>query len=188
MGFNGAAVFRPRKPPRKSAGHLENRAASTEPRSFDRGNSMTTGARKANGWASTEPRSFDRGNLPHFARAGCRVCSFNGAAVFRPRKPGRSAGCRPRWRRASTEPRSFDRGNCNRHVEPLPRIQASTEPRSFDRGNTTDSAGIARASSALQRSRGLSTAETGMRDEDETGPCGASTEPRSFDRGNRSRS
>ncbi len=233
--FNGAAVFRPRKPStssrlvigastlQRSRGlstaetrTMQDRTrgrwdASTEPRSFDRGNknrtvwvkrrqlllqrsrglsTAETANRSFHGRPSSASLQRSRGlstaETPH--ATGCRGNErnrFNGAAVFRPRKRRRGRPPRRAIHRASTEPRSFDRGNPSPEkpfMEPSPGFNgaavfrprklrdflgvlaclllASTEPRSFDRGNSVqfllDRGGRGR----LQRSRGLSTAET----------------------------
>ena len=156
--------------------------------------------------ASTEPRSFERGDSKKMnSRARGRL-SFNGAALFRAR---RCAFVGMDWRAemllqrsralssaeiaralpgagqpilASTEPRSFERGDKSGELIAIVALRASTEPRSFERG---DSVSVADDGSALklQRSRALSSAE--IEEESEEGPAEekASTEPRSFERG-----
>ena len=159
--------------------------ASTEPRSFERGNlqSLSRIARAAR--ASTEPRSFERGNL-------IEIPLMNLSLVH-----------------ASTEPRSFERGNPIERNPVLPVGEASTEPRSFERGNcrrarpcpqtltSFNGAAFFRTrkpkaaynalpeGEALQRSRVLSNAETPRIREADRRQLAASTEPRSFERGNR---
>ncbi len=157
--------------------------------------------------ASTEPRSFDRGNPARWPRS-CRA-----SALQRSRGLSTAETARHLWPVffrliASTEPRSFDRGNELNLIDRLAFIEASTEPRSFDRGNNARNreSNLARArfngaavfrprkrgaamdgsspKIGLQRSRGLSTAETECACTAEGGRVVASTEPRSFDRGN----
>ncbi len=135
--FNGAAFFRARKPfvSCDSSTKTESlqrgrvlssaetylfkyrsrlwRAASTGPRSFERGNPPTrqrlrrrskplqrgrvlsSAETSEREWplprqrdASTGPRSFERGNRATAFLRSVRILSFNGAAFFRARKPG----------------------------------------------------------------------------------------------------
>src|SRR5690349_20345305 len=61
-----------------------------------------------------EPRSFNRGNAPGLWTGRPVYWSFNGAAVFQPRKLHEPEdGCSVSWS-ASMEPRSFNRGNCRK--------------------------------------------------------------------------
>ncbi len=161
-GFNGAAVFRPRKPNNPHPCARQHQA-------LQRSRGLSTAE---TAWKLTAA-------LPPL------VDSFNGAAVFRPRKLLattyfgtilRPASTEPRsfdrgnwgagaWadttgRCASTEPRSFDRGNPDRCGEGHRPRGASTEPRSFDRGNVKIVLALVPSALMLQRSRGLSTAET----------------------------
>ena len=109
--FNGAAIFRSRK---LIEAHNRSHAplsASMGPRSFDRGNPIRPRFLRVRLDASMEPRSFDRGNALKAYRAS-KVCAcFNGAAIFRSRKPIPGRDYRPDAGLASMEPRSFDRGN-----------------------------------------------------------------------------
>ena len=105
------------------------------------------------------PRSFNRGNHLLTIRILCGGNSFNGAAVFQPRKCGWPGGVR-RSHGASMGPRSFNRGN----VRPL-------------RQNS-------RAAVLLQWGRGLSTAEILSPVFFSWPSFPASMGPRSFNRGN----
>ena len=158
-GFNGAAVFQPRKCPDKiSFFQVAMTIASMGPRSFNRGNPrpLRPSDRSAVGVASMGPRSFNRGN----GDAPSRLCR----------------------RRASMGPRSFNRGNgrprrpCNRRLSF--NGAAVFQPRKSRHGE------LPGVSLQLQWGRGLSTAEIGssataMRRRR------ASMGPRSFNRGNR---
>ena len=207
-GFNGAAFFRTRKPARWENPSGRSSGASTEPRSFERGN---PGDRRRLNWREPllqRSRVLSNAETRICRAPGDRALSFNGAAFFRTRKLEFAFCCRAKPR-ASTEPRSFERGNRRVRDGPPGETLASTEPRSFERGNRRgfvdagDRAQLQRSrvlSNAetpsaptnvsyrkwLQRSRVLSNAETSV----SAGVCeaskGASTEPRSFERGNRS--
>mgnify|MGYP001501825057 CR=1 FL=1 len=158
--------------------------ASTEPRSFERGDVAKMATDAVVGiFASTEPRSFERGD-----------CAARGGA--------------PRDGRASTEPRSFERGDTAGAWAAffLALLQRSRALSSAEiRGATTRN----RTRSKLQRSRALSSAEMpakrtgGNRGIRFNGAAlfrarrcrgralnhheslQASTEPRSFERGDR---
>ena len=131
--------------------------ASTEPRSFERGDVASVRKSNSPGAASTEPRSFERGDGK------------------RPAGLGTSVG-------ASTEPRSFERGDSDASLRNSAQNAASTEPRSFERGDRV-SKRAARLPCWLQRSRALSSAEIVFRFQLPTCLADASTEPRSFERG-----
>ena len=84
--------------------------ASTEPRSFERGNRQLQATPAALDPASTEPRSFERGNDGHvilpdavWVLQRSRVLS-NAETLRRPFVVSEHCA-------ASTEPRSFERGN-----------------------------------------------------------------------------
>ena len=160
-GFNGAALFRARRCARR-AEHRHRKFASTEPRSFERGDAELLGGERGGWGASTEPRSFERGDILK-ALEGCEI------------------------RLASTEPRSFERGDPDPHPHESAPPPASTEPRSFERGDSPQFASVkllprrfngaalfrARRCSgglvlpppppSLQRSRALSSAEMARR-------------------------
>ncbi len=159
VGFNGAAVFQPRKFDLSSLTALPEgllqwgRGLSTAEILID------AGAGKKHRGASMGPRSFNRGNLPQVMRWSETVRCFNGAAVFQPRKLrlsipvytnfgllqwGRglsTAEIQPRRHRhalgdlASMGPRSFNRGNMDDLAEAPKYELASMGPRSFNRGN-----------------------------------------------------
>ena len=60
--------------------------ASTEPRSFERGDRPTLLPRRRLRLASTEPRSFERGDTSRNFAARLGSSGFNGAALFRARR------------------------------------------------------------------------------------------------------
>ncbi len=185
--FNGAAVFRPRKPLRRCADGCRHAQASTEPRSFDRGNvrdwALLTPRpgklQRSRGLSTAETTGSTKG-FPSPKRC------FNGAAVFRPRKhrvpSGERGAQRPRFNGAAVfRPRKRRASRISsRRCSPLQRS------RGLSTAETQVVAALQREGKVLlQRSRGLSTAETLRR---RTRRCAettlASTEPRSFDRGN----
>ena len=184
-GFNGAAVFQPRKSERAvGAARGVSNAASMGPRSFNRGNVeeecpmrerpiASMGPRSFNRgnevfaslcgprwrelqWgrglstaemparqlvrhrvvaASMGPRSFNRGNLPCPSPTWSSTTSFNGAAVFQPRKFGRRPVLRvfPQCFNGAAvfQPRKSAELLGTEHRK----IGASMGPRSFNRGN-----------------------------------------------------
>ena len=108
--------------------------ASTEPRSFERGDGPLGARCEPRVNASTEPRSFERGD--RLAQEFHHLQNHY----------------------ASTEPRSFERGDLFCHLGRCYIEPASTEPRSFERGDDANfyaDAGLPK----LQRSRALSSAE-----------------------------
>ena len=134
-------------------------------------------------WASTEPRSFERGDSALGLSLYSVTRSFNGAALFRARRcfaanssaPGVSQLQRSRalssaemTRMPAIEfaPVSGFNGaalfRARRCAFPLLRVfpisEASTEPRSFERGDST-TATASTVPALLQRSRALSSAE-----------------------------
>ena len=113
--------------------------------------------------ASMGPRSFNRGNAASLVVMSRDHESFNGAAVFQPRKRSDLRPLRRYGLRASMGPRSFNRGNLSRHrlrVCNAATRTASMGPRSFNRGNNAVPGGPDPAATMLQWGRGLSTAET----------------------------
>ena len=84
---------------------------------------------------------------------------------------------------ASMEPRSFDRGGDESWCDVELGYLASMEPRSFDRGGHSGRFASAALITALQWSRGLSTAEGKAAKAEALLRLLASMEPRSFDRG-----
>ena len=83
--------------------------ASTEPRSFERGESGGFRGSGLHTLASTEPRSFERGETGAAPRTAARSRSFNGATLLRAWRGLSPLGVRM-GPEASTEPRSFERG------------------------------------------------------------------------------
>ncbi len=159
-GFNGAAVFQPRKWFVLWLPDIALTPASMGPRSFNRGNVVL-------GWGP-----------------GGLAAGFNGAAVFQPRKWDRCRRC-PRWeskrlqwgRGLSTAemgmPRcwpgrsgelQWGRGLSTAEISTaactwFTRVGASMGPRSFNRGNDKAVGNINLPGAQLQWGRGLSTAE-----------------------------
>src|SRR5690606_6429505 len=64
----------------------EARRASTEPRSFERGDLAGSRKHRHRVRASTEPRSFERGDSKPSGSLPPKTKSFNGAALFRARR------------------------------------------------------------------------------------------------------
>ena len=184
------------------------RVASTEPRSFERGNPPWSEVPESTIVASTEPRSFERGNSAEEERADEVREGFNGAAFFRTRKPAGSSAT-PTVAGRLQRSRVLSNAETRQQIDGLiGRIVASTEPRSFERGNPHPvrcssqrhpklqrSRVLSNAETPhkclerpayfqLQRSRVLSNAETGERKMIFARETCASTEPRSFERGN----
>ena len=85
--------------------------------------------------ASTEPRSFERGDAEELGADGIKVFLLQRSRALS------SAEIRLRHRvglgdnLASTEPRSFERGDPAEWSHPPGPRPASTEPRSFERGD-----------------------------------------------------
>ena len=159
LGFNGAAVRRPRR-----VFGLPFRWASYDPLQRSRG-----------------PKTAERPALVEAARPALR--RFNGAAVRRPRRAARRG--RREWARypASTEPRSEDRGESLRAVPSatcLTTLQRSRGPKTAESGSRQSRQGKRQAASTEPRSEDRGEPETGS-----LPPlaCVASTEPRSEDRG-----
>ena len=164
-GINLAASMGPRFFNRGNAlgiaTHVFGAQASMGPRFFNRGNLPWPIASRRHHGASMGPRFFNRGNWRTTRRRALRVASFNGAAVFQPRKfasPERTM--RPllvlQWGRgfstaeigensvetsvaeaASMGPRFFNRGNHARHAVVCGVHTASMGPRFFNRGNSS---------------------------------------------------
>ena len=133
--------------------------------------------------ASTEPRSFERGNMVCGRTLRCRGQGFNGAAFFRTRKlvgsifrasaaPGFNGAAFFRTRKlagkntligvygaASTEPRSFERGNHLRR-RLAARSKLLQRSRVLSNAETRLTKPSSREANRLQRSRVLSNAET----------------------------
>ena len=107
--FNGAALFRARRYRNLEKAGALIAAASTEPRSFERGDEVLNEETLTSGVASTEPRSFERGDPTTIAtssparslqrsralssaeiaistRFSKKAHCFNGAALFRARR------------------------------------------------------------------------------------------------------
>ena len=205
VGFNGAAVFQPRKWRRPGARGSQ-AVASMGPRSFNRGNDRTSLRGIAGYAASMGPRSFNRGNRTRTG-PGDGKCGFNGAAVFQPRK---SHWQRPviamvtmlQWGRGLSTAEmclgaaSGMRWSCFNGAAVFQPRKSSTC--SYDRaahaslqwGRGLSTAEIDRAESArqhrgwLQWGRGLSTAEIIGRRQVCAAEESASMGPRSFNRGN----
>ena len=109
------------------------------------------------------PRSFERGNLGVHRVFVYQRLSFNGAALIRARKYGRSNGARKSGE-ASMGPRSFERGNSIPVSAPGWRCcRASMGPRSFERGNPPPRPRSPSNIDALQWGRAHSSAEIGQR-------------------------
>ena len=92
-------------------------------------------ARGAGSLASTEPRSFERGDQ----RAVVAIAGANSLQRSRALSSAEiRAGVRDNRHRirASTEPRSFERGDRQRLAIARAVLLASTEPRSFERGDS----------------------------------------------------
>ena len=180
------------------------------PRSFNRGNAA---GRRQVALADC-PLQWGRGlstaEIPRPSRRQVRrASSFNGAAVFQPRKSKRRAIGQSRPGGASMGPRSFNRGNLSLHPSHngcRNRLQwgrglstaeircagwrcdgssgASMGPRSFNRGNGNVPRERAFSILRLGWGRGLSTAEMEMA---AVAFCWCSPKgmgPRSFNRGN----
>ena len=84
-GFNGAALFRARRPCepiRQCAVCL----ASMGPRSFERGDPPGPRGCRGHHRASMGPRSFERGDMPSATPSTWAPIRFNGAALFRARR------------------------------------------------------------------------------------------------------
>ena len=108
--FNGAAFFRTRKP----ALHWRRSTRSAMLQRSRVLSNAETGKilrpHHAASLASTEPRSFERGNHSLSGKSTATTIRFNGAAFFRTRKRQHDRRA-SRHFCASTEPRSFERGN-----------------------------------------------------------------------------
>ncbi len=159
--FNGAALFRARRSLSSRPAYWAAKAASTGPRSFERGGERWLRAMEAisDSLASTGPRSFERGGHPALPEIHRRLWRFNGAALFRARRCCRQGRSTPptagrfngaalfRARRCAIRARIFSSTRCFNgaalfrarrcaHAAAL-HLQdylASTGPRSFERG------------------------------------------------------
>ena len=135
------------------------RRASTEPRSFERGDWVCGGAPWFGGFASTEPRSFERGDNYY--------TSPNHLSINKLQRSRALSSAEILW--------GFFRSSTS--------AIASTEPRSFERGDINLARGSYWREYLLQRSRALSSAEMWRGAAGPSWPRRASTEPRSFERG-----
>ena len=158
------------------------RFASTEPRSFERGDDLKRVRGRRAKPASTEPRSFERGDRLSPRCPPAFSCRFNGAALFRARRSRPVFTYHEPALFASTEPRSFERGDATRRSPRPPNPTRFNGAALFRaRRSRLVEAGVARADrfngAALFRARRLGAGDFG-------GPGDfASTEPRSFERG-----
>ena len=109
--------------------------ASTEPRSFERGNALIERENDRLTKASTEPRSFERGN-PTITSSRSRATTLQRSRVLSNAETEPHQLFDAGLTNASTEPRSFERGNRRTRYESGGQRRASTEPRSFERGNS----------------------------------------------------
>ena len=130
------------------------------------------------------PRSFDRGNEESAIPLQHTHSSFNGAAVFRPRKSRLYSQSSGSGRPASMGPRSFDRGNLSCPTRSAALWTCFNGAAVFRPRKSRNTMTMQSARPWLQWGRGLSTAEIMLA----LGECGdrgtASMGPRSFDRGN----
>ena len=131
--------------------------ASTEPRSFERGDPVSDSALQSAMDASTEPRSFERGD--HVLRGpSSAVARLQRSRALSSAEIRAAGDASPVLVQASTEPRSFERGDERAaSASPAARL-ASTEPRSFERGDSERTHRMGDGC-GLQRSRALSSAE-----------------------------
>ncbi len=182
-GFNGAAVFQPRK-------WVDQYADVKEAHPLQWGRGLSTAemsirdvADIMGNCASMGPRSFNRGNSGRL-----KVVAYVPLASMGPRSFNRGNGLLglddglldP----ASMGPRSFNRGNiAAAKMAYIARLRASMGPRSFNRGNVVDPGQGRVGQVLLQWGRGLSTAEISQ-EEERGSPVKASMGPRSFNRGN----
>ncbi len=182
-GFNGAAVFQPRK----LAGD-PNPDQVAEPLQWGRGLSTaeiwsapacSCGASRlqwGRGLSTAEMRLVDA--LPVAvipASMGPRSFNRGNPEICPPAHDGLEA---------SMGPRSFNRGNAAAHHMDAMMNSASMGPRSFNRGNVRFPTKTRAEMEQLQWGRGLSTAEMRNYWRANDGPRPASMGPRSFNRGN----
>mgnify|MGYP001162077591 CR=1 FL=1 len=104
------------------------------------------------------PRFFNRGNWDRRRNSGLEVPSFNGAAVFQPRKRDPDA-IRRDVQLASMGPRFFNRGNDPLGVRQSPNLSLQWG-RGFSTAETPVSNEMLFPGLLLQWGRGFSTAET----------------------------
>ena len=109
--------------------------------------------------ASTEPRSFERGDMLPIPEGGTGSPGFNGAALFRARRYPPHAAYNHRSNTASTEPRSFERGDSGR-AAPAPASRLLLQrSRALSSAEISNSCLVSPVQGMLQRSRALSSAE-----------------------------
>ena len=132
--FNGAALFRARRCYLAVALLSQAVHASTEPRSFERGDKRTPSAFIKSGSLQRSRALSSAEIVPGALRVDCQLV-------------------------ASTEPRSFERGDSENWDLVPGWFPASTEPRSFERGDSAKDLKAIAAATPLQRSRALSSAE-----------------------------
>ena len=183
-GFNGAAVFQPRKFGQLRLAIEPQGAASMGPRSFNRGNFRRQAPGPEPGLASMGPRSFNRGNREGSVRRRVGKLCFNGAAVFQPRKWGPRDGTSSARMGASMGPRSFNRGNRPSRSASTRQRKASMGPRSFNRGNHRGVGGFQVGRHASMGPRSFNRGNAARGGPRRSSPTMASMGPRSFNRGN----
>ena len=202
LGFNGAAVFQPRKSALNGARDGRsgfNGAAVFQPRKFVQPTNrlLVTQLQWGRGLSTAEifpssgrdqrvwlqwGRGFSTAEISAVLTAHVDPFSFNGAAVFQPRKFSRSAAVNSaadRFNGAAV----FQPRKCAAGTRRQPG-RASMGPRSFNRGNHARMRRY-RWSTTLRWGRGFSTAEIRRLPRIRMKDVLASMGPRSFNRGNR---
>ncbi len=113
--------------------HLR-RYASMGPHSFERGNGGCLFLKARCGVASMGPHSFERGNVECGRNLRRYMSRFNGASLFRARKPGTKAtrGNPATLQWGLTLSSEETRGKCQALGD---KLRASMGPHSFERGN-----------------------------------------------------
>ena len=145
--FNGAALFRARRRDDASDGFLYFNLPSMGPRSFERGDLRSReSARRAAGslqWG----RALSSAETTGLEPCGPAAASpFNGAALFRARRPRHRARLSYGRTMPSMGPRSFERGDGLLRSSRKTAKTPSMGPRSFERGD------CARTSVSLSKS------------------------------------
>ena len=109
--------------------------------------------------ASTEPRSFERGNRLNTRSAGQKNFCFNGAAFFRTRKPG-SRPSTTTWSVRLQRSRVLSNAETRSDRLRRARVRWLQRSRVLSNAETLPAAPQLKATRSLQRSRVLSNAET----------------------------
>ena len=158
QGFNGAATFRSRKgrAPRWGASGMALLQWGRD-LSVAEGATLISDLRRVLK-ASMGPRPFGRGRSAAAPTVVWMSRGFNGAATFRSRKVGESAGIEEVIM-ASMGPRPFGRGRFARLLQDAQRRRASMGPRPFGRGRGIPKAAGRHRPQRLQWGRDLSVAE-----------------------------